>query len=225
MSALAHVLEQEGLVTVSLSLVREHAERTKPPRALHCQFPMGRPLGKPNDAAFQRSVLEAAFALLEKEAGPVLEDFPEEIKDEAASPLSCQVPPRMDVNVPEAIDEARGLRAAYDRAVAESDLTNVGRLADADGIPDLIESFIKIVEGTPWTEAGVPDNNLMEASKDIMSYYEEAARALAGHVPAARAAESWFFRDTASGKLLKEVKAKLQEEKLPFAFYITPATQ
>ncbi len=58
-----------------------------------------------------------------------------------------------------------------------------------------------------------------------MSYYEEAARALAGHVPAARAAESWFFRDTASGKLLKEVKAKLQEEKLPFAFYITPATQ
>ncbi len=41
-------------------------------------FELGRPLGVPNDAAFQKRVLMAALALLERPAGPVLEDYPEE---------------------------------------------------------------------------------------------------------------------------------------------------
>lgn len=225
MSALAHVLEAEGLTTICLSLVREHVERTKTPRALHCQFPLGRPLGKPGDPAYQRRVLDAAFALLDETSGPVLVDFPDEINDEAAQPLACKIPPRMDDEAPEAVAEARALRPAYDRSTAGTGHTNVGRLADASGIPALIESFIKITDGTEWTEAGIPDNNLMEASKDIMSYYEEAAVALEGHVPAARAAESWFFTQTASGQLLKDVRKTLKDQGLPFAFYITPATQ
>ena len=195
------------------------------PRALHCEFPMGRPLGKPCDAAFQRRVLDAAFARLGEAEGPVLVDFPEEITDESDAPLSCTVPPRMDDSLPEAVDEAKGLRPAYDRAVAEHGRTNVGRLAEADGVPDLVASFVKILDGADWAEAGIPDNNLLEASKDVMSYYEEAAAALSDHVPGARAAETWFFRETASGKLLKDVRTKLQEEGLPFAFYIAPATQ
>ena len=195
------------------------------PRALHCEFPMGRPLGKPGDAAFQRRVLDAAFALLDEPEGPVLVDFPEEIADESAAPLSCTVPPRMDDSLPEAVDEAKGLRPAYDRALTQYGRTNVGRLADAEGVPDLIASFVKILDGAEWAGAGIPDNNLLEASKDVMSYYEEAAAALSDHVPGARAAETWFFRETASGKLLKDVRKKLQEEGLPFAFYIAPATQ
>ena len=195
------------------------------PRALHCEFPMGRPLGKPCDAAFQRRVLDAAFALLDEAKGPVLVDFPEEIADASDAPLSCTVPPRMDDSLPEAVDEAKGLRPAYDRALTQYGRTNVGRLADAEGVPDLIASFVKILDGAEWAGAGIPDNNLLEASKDVMSYYEEAAAALSDHVPGARAAETWFFRETASGKLLKDVRKKLQEEGLPFAFYIAPATQ
>jgi len=41
-------------------------ERSHPPRALHCEFPLGRPLGRPGDAAFQRRVLVAALRLLER---------------------------------------------------------------------------------------------------------------------------------------------------------------
>ena len=37
----------------------------------------------------------------------------------------------------------------------------------------------------------------------------------------ARAAESWFFRETASGKLLKDVRKRLREADLPFA-YVSP---
>ncbi|MCH7910577.1 MAG: hypothetical protein IIB38_13300 [Candidatus Hydrogenedentes bacterium] len=222
---LAHVFEAQGLATVSISVIRSHTERIKPPRALHCEFPMGRPLGKPGEPEYQRRVLDAAFKLLDATEGPVLEDFPDTIEDVTGQALSCKIPPRMDPDAPESVDEARAIRGAYDRAVEKSGRTNVGRLADADGVPALIESFLKIKDGAQWNEAGVPQNNLLEATKDIMSYYEEAATELAGHVPAARAAETWFFNETVTGQLLKDVKEVLHEAKSPIWFYITPMTQ
>lgn len=225
MGTLAHILEAEGLSTVVLSLTRGNTERLKPPRALHCEFPMGRPLGKPKEPEFQRKVLDQAFSLFSEEEGPVLVDFPEVIKDETDQPLSCTIPPRMDESLPVEVDEVKGLRPAYDRAVTASGRTNVGRLVDADGIVALVESFIQLRDGTEWTEAGVPDNNIMEASKDIMSYYEEAAVELADHVPGARAAESWFFKHTATGQLLKDARDALHKSKVPIWFYVIPFTQ
>ena len=65
MSGLGHILENAGLSTVSISLVREHTERIVPPRALWVPFEFGRPLGVPGDADFQRRVLVAALKLLE----------------------------------------------------------------------------------------------------------------------------------------------------------------
>jgi len=168
-------------------------------------------------------VLDAAFATLAESQGPVLVDYPVAIADDGDAPLACQLPPRSDDALPAEVDEARGLRSAYNRSVEQHGRTNLGRLVDADGIPSLLEAFIKIREGTPYKEAGIPTNNLLEASKDIMNYYEEAAVAIADHVPGARAAESWFFRETATGKLLIEVRDKLMSEGLKVAFYITPA--
>ena len=82
MSVLAHVFEQAGLATVGISLVRGQAESAKPPRMLNVDFPLGRPLGKPNDAKFQTSVLMAMFGLLERTDVPILEDFPGSIEDQ-----------------------------------------------------------------------------------------------------------------------------------------------
>ena len=47
MGTLASVLEDAGLATVALSSVRGQVVTTRPPRALHCDFPLGRPLGRP----------------------------------------------------------------------------------------------------------------------------------------------------------------------------------
>ena len=88
MGTLASVLEQSGIATVAISIIREQIEATQPPRALHCEFPLGRPLGKPGDSKFQHQVLDAAFDLLNAESGPVLVDHPEEISDAAEAPLS-----------------------------------------------------------------------------------------------------------------------------------------
>ena len=95
-SALAHVLERAGLATVGISLVRGQAEDGRAPRMLHCQFPLGRPLGRPGDPAFQHRVLDAAFALLPRTDTPVLVDFPEVIDDQADQPLACTLPARHD---------------------------------------------------------------------------------------------------------------------------------
>src|SRR5262249_24072253 len=66
-------------VTTSISLIREHTEKVKPPRALFVPFPFGHPLGEANDPELQARVVRAALALIGRETGPVLEDYPEDI--------------------------------------------------------------------------------------------------------------------------------------------------
>ena len=66
-------------MTTGISLVRENAESMQPPRSLWVTFPLGRPLGIPNDDSFQHRVIAAALDLLERDDGPVLDDFPEDV--------------------------------------------------------------------------------------------------------------------------------------------------
>ena len=158
----------------------------------------------------------AAFKLLGESEGPVLADFPDTMVDSSDEPLSCNLPPREDSSLNPAVAEAKALRAAYDRNLASAGRTNVGRVADADAIPDLVECFIKIADGTPWKEAGIPTGNVLEATKDLMSYYEEAAASLAGHTPAAPPGESWVFQQTARRTLPLHRLRALKAATVPF---------
>ena len=73
------MLEERGLPTTALALVLPQVERTRPPRAVMTPFMLGRPLGEPNNPAFQRRVLMQALNLLERTDGPViLEHFPDD---------------------------------------------------------------------------------------------------------------------------------------------------
>ncbi len=78
MGALAHYLEVEGISTTQISLIREHTEFIRPPRALWVPFELGRPLGAPDNPELQRRILLSALELLEASEGPVLVDFPDE---------------------------------------------------------------------------------------------------------------------------------------------------
>jgi hypothetical protein len=75
---LAHYLENAGIATVVISLVRLHSEKIKPPRALFVPFELGRPLGNPFDVAGQTDVLRTALAMLDH-TGPeaLLVDYPD----------------------------------------------------------------------------------------------------------------------------------------------------
>jgi len=226
-STLARALEASGIATVSLCSNRAQAEIIGPPRGLYCEFPLGRPLGKPLDAAFQRRVLEAAFALLPRRDGPILEDFGEVITDAADEPLACPIPPRLDLDEPAAISEARGLRQAYERGVARIGHTQVGRVVGADGIPDAIRPYVEVVGGKAWNEVEYPGGDPTTVLMDIRAYYEEAALGLSDEVPAARASESWYYRKTATGELMRRYLAAVKdaEPSFPGTFYLVPASQ
>ena len=59
-SALGHYLEEEGIASVAISLIRPR-DRDTTPRALWVPFELGRPFGPPCDGAFQKRVLLAAL--------------------------------------------------------------------------------------------------------------------------------------------------------------------
>jgi hypothetical protein len=68
-------IEYAGITTVSISLLREITEQIRPPRALFVPFPLGHPLGEPNNPELQTRIMRAAFALLPRTDIPVLETF------------------------------------------------------------------------------------------------------------------------------------------------------
>lgn len=220
MCVLAHVLEAHGIATVAIVSVRSVAERMRPPRALYAEFPLGRPLGRPNDPDFQRGVLRHAFALLERDpaGGAVLATHPDVIESDA-TPLSCAVPPRYDPSIPAAVDEARSLRPAYERSRAErGGRTSVGRVVDADGIPDVLSAFDRIAEGTPWTDAGLTADPVQSAH-DVRTYYEETALALDPDATLPGRAEAWFYDTTAAGATLLAARRAMQAAEAPFALW------
>lgn len=100
MCALSYYLERAGIMTTGISLVRENAENMQPPRSLWVSFPLGRPLGVPNDVEFQHRVIAAALELLERDHGPVLEDYPED-----APVVSVESAPACPVSFTKATDE------------------------------------------------------------------------------------------------------------------------
>lgn len=226
-STLARALEASGIATVALISNRRQAEQIGPPRGLYCEFPLGRPLGRPLDPAYQHRVLAAAFALLPRRDGPFIVDFGEVIEDEAEAPLACPIPPRLDPNEAPAVAEARALRPAFDRGMTRVGRPQVGRVVDADGIPEAIRPFVAVADGTPWHAVDYPGGEPTRVLMDIRAYYETAALGLSDHVPAARASESWYHRKTRMGELLARYFEAVKSADPPFPglFYLMPMSQ
>ena len=223
MSTLAHVFEAEGIATVALGSIKNQIESTAPPRGLWCDFPLGRPLGVPLDPEFQHRVLSAAFDLLSS-SEPVFAEYDVSIVDDGTEVMACPLPPRHDLNAHPAIDEANGLRPAYERAIAEyGNRVGAGRTVDAEDITTAIDAFIRIADGVPWKEANVPGIPA-RVSQDIRGYYETAALALSDHAPSAWAGTRWFLDHTEAGKVLMSARQAMADagEKEPIWFYMAP---
>jgi hypothetical protein len=191
------------------------------------EFPLGRPLGKPNDPAFQTQVLMAAFALLDEPSGPVLVDYPEVLEDESAEALTCTVPPRFNPDLHPAVDEANGLLHAYNRTVERSGTTSFGRAVAPEHLDQVIEAMIRIAQGTPMGDAEIPGGDVLAAAMDIRTYYEEAAQSLVDHVPGARQVDTWLYQETEIGKVLHAAQKALHDAEVPRPqwFFLMPLNQ
>ena len=226
MGALALYIEDEGIPTVQVSLVREHTEVIRPPRALWVPFMLGRPLGVPGDAAFQRRVVMAALGLFARDRGPVLEDYPEEAPA-VASPedvegTACPVrfageatPATLPAQV---LQEIGQLRSWYDITVARrqgrSTLGAAG--ASVEELAAFLGAWANGEQPAPWRTDVPAGNALRLACEELKAFYFEANAGMPGTRTPAQALH-WFWHETAAGRLffaLKDVTAKSRDAKV-----------
>jgi hypothetical protein len=226
---LAHFIEEEGVPTTQISLIRLHTEKIKPPRALWVSFELGRPFGVPEDPEFQNRVLLAALKLFESSGGsfggPVLEDFPEDApasKNEITS-LACPVnftQPAADLSATDQlcesfIREMAAMGSWYDLAVKKRGRTTVGVSGlDIDAIGEFICSFLG--DGfpeNPGTDLSLA-YSLNLATDDLKAYYFEGVTAQPGQEsPSSEVISNWFWQETLAAKVLLEViKACLKSD-------------
>ena len=202
--------------TTSLVLLKEHAQRTKPPRALFVPFPYGYALGKPDDSEFQHKVLIAALELFSATSGPVLAEFPE--KGNASVRLIQASSARNANPEGDAAMELTAMRRYYERWVEEHN----GRTAVGNsGIPSrrfrgLIRYLQSYVAGAPsdYKERPAevsPVQFMRQASDDLKAFMLEA-RMQQHPNEQDNALQEWFWGETAVGLLLARLARKLKEE-------------
>lgn len=192
-----------------------HSERTQPPRALWVPFELGRPLGVPNDAAFQTRVIRAALDLLDAEEGPVLVDYDEDIPAQSGvvgageglfCPIDWKQPP--DATAPTSelgralLQEVALMAPWYELALKTRGRTTVG------------PSQLSVGDAAKYLAAFLDDQNvvcprsdmpaarvLKLAYEDLKAYYTEAITMQPGFTTSLRV-EDWLFKETSLGRAL-----------------------
>jgi hypothetical protein len=208
--ALGHYLEEEGIATVAIALIRPQAENTKPPRALWVPFELGRPFGPPSDAGFQKRVLLSALRMLVEGGRPVrIVDFPDD--DPRARPDPAWHPPFTPAAVSNGLAgslasrleaEVLLLQEAQQRWIVQHGRSTVGL------------SGLAIAEAAryaaDWLRGNAPPSPrdgfsapliLRFAVDDLKAYCLEAAAAGPAK-PSSRQLGDWLWNETATGAAL-----------------------
>ena len=238
MSALGHYLEEEGIATVAIALIRPQAERTKPPRALWVPFELGRPFGPPSDAAFQKRVLLAALHMLVEGGGPVrIVDFADD--DPRARPDPAWRPPFVPAAVANGLAESLASRLeaevslverAHQRWVAQYGRNTVGLsgLVIAEAARYVADWLRGRAPASPRDGFSAP-LILRFAVDDLKAYGLEAAAAGAAR-PSSRQLGDWLWNETATGAALYALRDLLLTQdderlRLIVANFMVPAAR
>lgn len=211
---IARVLEASGLSTTSISLVREHTEASKPPRALFVPFPFGSALGRPDDADLQHRVLRAALDLFSEPSGPVLRDFPDdEAGEDRPAPVQASAVPLAEA-VPDVAMETTQVRRYYEQWIQQQGKTMVG----LSGIPPVrFRGVIRFLEayadGEPADMRERPEDVplllfIRYCADDLKAMYYEARMMAKPGINGEELAR-WFWGVTAAGQLLRRVRDRL----------------
>lgn len=215
---LARTIEESGLPTSAIVLIKEQAQRVKPPRALFVPFPFGFALGKPDDSEFQHKVLAATLDLFGSDSAPVLAELPDEADAPAqllqAGSARADLSKEVDLDP---VDEVTALRGYFERWVEDHDgRTGVG----ISGVPQrrwrgLMKYLQAYANGDSVTfedmPAGMPEQRFLKlAADDIKAFYMEA-RMCQRPEQQNNDLQSWFWTETATGAMLAKIAARLSE--------------
>lgn len=193
--------------------MRENTAYIRPPRALWVPFDLGRPLGVPNDAAFQLKVLRSVLALFERADDTViLEDFPDDAPGQGAPEnmegMVCPVPLKKQAGalpvdiVGNVVEEVDQLKPWAELFQTTNKRTSVG--VSKMPLPDAIR-FIGDVLTTGQSDQVIKENwakTLRFATEDLRNYYLEAAAMRPGGAATTAERVNWFWGETSAGSLL-----------------------
>lgn len=201
-------------------------------------FELGRPLGVPDDADFQRRVLLDLLSLLERTDGPfIIDDFPEDAPESEAEDevLSCPVNfDDQDSNDPDHlktrfIREILAMRPWYDMAAKKRGRTTVGGSGmEIDTLGEFLYTFVKgKVPENPRDDVDI-SVTLKLAAEDIKSYYVEGLTSQPGQEGlSSKALNDWFWNETVAGNVLLELvracsRSNNEMIKMTGSYFIAP---
>lgn len=237
MSALGHYLEEEGIVTAAIALIRPQAEHTRPPRALWVPFELGRPIGPPSDAAFQKRVILTALGMLVEGGGPVrIADFPDDDPREAADPAwKAPIEAHPHPGPPPSEGEGASLAAALEaemRALAplyaQSCTERARSTVGLSGLPPAefgayVAAWLRgETLASPVADMS-PLLSLRFAVDDLKAYALEAA--IAGRTrPSSQQLGDWLWNQSACGAAIRALRERLiagsEREQAVAAFFV-----
>ncbi len=217
MGGLAHYIEEEGIATTQISLIRQHTEIIKPPRALWVSFDLGRPLGVPNNEKFQIKVLQQALFLFAAEVGPILEDFPEDAPDSGTGQMQIACPVHFG-NTEEGAGEEQSLNDRFQREIedlqpwyilsrTENNRTTIGISGlSLDEAVNLLSLFTDDTARPELLQKPTLPDQLRLACEDIKAYYFEAISSQPGQPTDGKSLADWFWRETAAARMINRAR-------------------
>ncbi len=196
----------------------------KPPRALWVPFPLGRPLGSPDQPDFQRDVLLASLRLLESATEPTLADYPHDAPTSGDDPWACAVAltPPEPATASEAlrdqlIEEIRQLAPWHAESIKRRGRTTVGISGVSIGqIEELATLLADFASGAEPSDGEIDWHHLMPvrlkfAADDLRAFYHEAATAQPGaNYPTDTDLNNWLFNRTLLGAVLRQSVGRMR---------------
>lgn len=234
MGALGHYLETQSVPATQISLIREHTETIRPPRALWVPFELGRPLGIPGNPDFQKRVVLAALELLVLEKGPVLADFPDDIPvntgssqgslDQLACPVNFARPSTEKTGTEKLLDafrqEMAEFRSWYDIGRRKRGYSAVIYFPPDNALQVFTDFMQDGLLKLPKTISS-PALALRFAAQDLKAFYFESVMFRPDlTLPDDSGFNRWFWQKTAAGNVLKAVREKCRASNDP-AFKMT----
>ena len=194
-------------------------------------FPLGRPLGVADHPEFQHDVLRSALQLLESATEPTIVDYPHEAPDgngEGVWACAIELPtPEMSELEGSVRSEIDLLMPRYQEARRKRGRSTFGMSgATVDEIDQLVSFAIAVAEGAGFTEipsaaSGPNWRHRMPilvrfVAEDLRALYQEAVTSESGSLPPSQHdMHSWIFRETALGRLLKQIGQQITEHDDP----------
>ena len=227
MCALSHYIERgsEGRVaTTGVSLIREHAEGMKPPRSLFVPFPLGRPLGSPDQPDFQRDVLLTALQLLETATETALADYPHDAPTSGDDPWACAVAlaPPEPANESEAlrdqlVEEIRQLAPWHGESLKRRGRTTVGisgaTVEQMEGLAVLLADFATGAEPSTARSTGTIRCRCGSSSLPTTCARSTTSRpplSPGPTIPTDADLNDWLFNRTLLGTVLRQIVGRMQ---------------